>query len=166
MRKLTKRSLDEMAKTMLIINENEQYAFVGGGDGTRYNPYTEEEYNSFLGTSGFSGGYVLFNGCDNPSYLVPNSGSETNVVTYNPNSLTSTGVDSYDFMYRGGFDAGYEAGKSGAIWDDALVIVGSFLSGASAGSDFGDVDYNMIWYSQGLKDGYARGLEDRKYNNY
>lgn len=166
MKKLTKQSLDEMAKAMQMINKKEQHSFVGGGNGTRDNPYTEEEYNSFLGTSGFAGGYVIFNGCDNPSYIMPNSGSETNVVTYNPNSLSSTGVDSYDLMYKGGFDAGYQAGKSGILWDDVVVIVGSFVAAASAGTDFGDVDYNMIWYSQGLKDGYVRGLEDRKYNNY
>lgn len=57
MKKLTKQSLDEMAKPMQMINKMEQHSFVGGGNGTRDNPYTEE-YNSFLGTSGFAGGYA------------------------------------------------------------------------------------------------------------
>jgi hypothetical protein len=27
----------------------------------------------------------------------------------------------------------------------------------SAGSDFGDVNYDMIWFSQGIRDGISKG---------
>lgn len=37
MRKLTRKSLDELAKTLPIIEESFQMGYIGGGDGTMMN---------------------------------------------------------------------------------------------------------------------------------
>ena len=58
MKKLTKQSLDEMAKAMRMINKMEQHSFVGGGNGTKEDPYTFEEYNSLLDAGVWAGGFV------------------------------------------------------------------------------------------------------------
>lgn len=52
MKKLTRKSLDEMAATMPSIDETGQSSFVGGGTGTKEDPYTFEEYNSLLNAGG------------------------------------------------------------------------------------------------------------------
>lgn len=41
MKKLTRKSLNELAKTMPVIEESLQMSYVGGGNGTSANPYTK-----------------------------------------------------------------------------------------------------------------------------
>ncbi len=48
MRKLTRKSLDELAKTLPVIEESFQMSYVGGGDGTSANPYTVAEFDRIL----------------------------------------------------------------------------------------------------------------------
>jgi len=122
------------------------------GNGTSASPYTQAEYDSMVSSGTWNGGYV-----EDWGYTF----SDLTVSSYNPNSLPKTGVDSYDQMYRGGFDIGFKAGLSGSSWDDIGVSAWSVVSAASAGSDFGDVNYEMIWYSQGLRDGLAKGRAAR-----
>ena len=43
MKKLTRKSLNELAKTMPVIEESLQMSYVGGGNGTSANPYTQAE---------------------------------------------------------------------------------------------------------------------------
>lgn len=47
-----------MSLTMLTVNEQEYY--VGGGSGTKEDPYTDVEYFRMLDSGTWSGGYVLF----------------------------------------------------------------------------------------------------------
>ncbi|BAR49077.1 hypothetical protein TFKS16_1509 [Tannerella forsythia KS16] len=58
MKKLTRKSLDELAKTLPVIEEASQMHYVGGGDGTSANPYTQYEYNTMLNSNSWNGGYV------------------------------------------------------------------------------------------------------------
>lgn len=152
MKKLTRKSLDELAKTLLVIEEASQMHYVGGGDGSPNNPYTESQYHGLLSQNQWAGGFVQGYG-----YVL----GQATVTSYNPNNLPTTGVDSYDQMYRSGYDTGFKAGASSGITDDIAVGAWSMLSAASAGSDFGDVDYNMTWYSQGLRDGLSAGRKSR-----
>lgn len=80
-------------------------------------------------------------------------GPDNNVTTYDPNKLPKTGVDLYDMMYRSGFELGYEAGQSGSTWASVGAQAAAFLAAASAGSDFGNVNYEMIYFSQGVREG-------------
>ena len=57
-KKLTRKSLNELAIMMPILSEIQQKTFVGGGDGTYGNPYTWEEYSNFLTKGTWYGGYV------------------------------------------------------------------------------------------------------------
>ena len=56
MKKLTKKSLDELEKVMPVICESKQREFVGGGSGTNCDPYTYEEFESSCGS--LCAGYV------------------------------------------------------------------------------------------------------------
>lgn len=57
--KLTALSLEQLAKEMPVISEQEQQAYWGGGTGTKDDPYTYQEYSQMLDSGTWSGGYVL-----------------------------------------------------------------------------------------------------------
>ena len=69
MRKLTKASLSELAKSKDIISFREQRCYVGGGNGTRHAPYSIEEFNALIGNSSWNGGWVQDNEKDIPVYI-------------------------------------------------------------------------------------------------
>lgn len=48
MRKLTRKSLDELAKMLPVIEESFQMSYVGGGDGTSANLYTVAKFDRIL----------------------------------------------------------------------------------------------------------------------
>ncbi|MDR0891812.1 MAG: hypothetical protein LBN24_04280 [Mediterranea sp.] len=58
MKKITKSSLDELAKIMPIVSHEEECHILGGGDGTYDNPYTRAEFYALLWNQEWSGGYV------------------------------------------------------------------------------------------------------------
>ncbi|WP_420187411.1 hypothetical protein M1B74_01290 [Bacteroides pyogenes] len=62
MKKLTRKSLDELVKLMPEISESAQRNFIGGGDGTWNNPYTYDEFRDLVRTRVFEGGYVDMSG--------------------------------------------------------------------------------------------------------
>ena len=57
-RKLTRKSLDELALIMPVLSGDVQRRYVGGGDGSKENPFTEEEYDSMVNAGTWDGGYV------------------------------------------------------------------------------------------------------------
>ena len=59
MRKLTKASLSELAKSKEIISFLEQKSYVGGGTGEAGDPYTQEEFEDIVNTGNWTGGWVL-----------------------------------------------------------------------------------------------------------
>lgn len=150
MKKLTRKSLDELAKTLPVIEKSLQMSYLGGGDGTAANPYTEYEYECMVSSGTWKGGYV-------EGWGYTHSGIA--VTSYDPNNLSPTGVESYDTMYRAGFEIGFNAGLSESNWDDVLAISWSFATSAAGGTDIGDDTPEMTWYSKGIRDGLARGLE-------
>ena len=68
MKKLTKKNLSELAKTMPVIEESLQMSYVGGGNGTSANPYTKVEFDSMLSNDNWNGGYV-----EGMGYVAPNT---------------------------------------------------------------------------------------------
>lgn len=150
MKKLTRKSLDELAKTLPVIEKSLQMSYLGGGDGTAANPYTEYEYECMVSSGTWKGGYV-------EGWGYTHSGIA--VTSYDPNNLSPTGVESYDTMYRAGFEIGFNAGLSGSNWDDVLAISWSFVLSLTIGPDASSANYEMYWHTQGIKDGVARGLE-------
>lgn len=176
MRKLTRKSLDELAEVMPIISDFVQCTFIGGGDGTLNNPYTYMEHQNMIMSQSFEGGYVEIEGLT--SYFFPTgssssgsssgssdspSGSSGSPSGSNPNG--PSGNESYDQSYKSGFELGFNAGLSEGPWDDIAILSGSFISAAASGTEFGDVNYDMIWFSSGLKDGLKKGQEAKNSNN-
>ena len=58
MRKLTRMSLEELAMTLPVVENEIQASYVGGGNGTYEDPYTQKEYYSMLAIGSWQGGYV------------------------------------------------------------------------------------------------------------
>lgn len=58
MRKLTRKNLDELAKTLPVIEKSFQMIYVGGGDGTSVSPYTAVEFEGMFSSNNWNGGYV------------------------------------------------------------------------------------------------------------
>ena len=57
--KLTVLSLEQLAKEMPILSEQEQCSYWGGGTGTWEDPYSYEEYQKLVQSGSWSGGYVM-----------------------------------------------------------------------------------------------------------
>ncbi|GET47134.1 hypothetical protein [Capnocytophaga felis] len=57
-----KLALAELEKEMEILTKEEAEACKGGGDGTRSNPYTWEEFQKLIQCRCFEGGFVKING--------------------------------------------------------------------------------------------------------
>lgn len=56
--KLTALSLEQLAKQMPVLSEQEQQAYWGGGTGTKDDPYTYAEFFKMSNSGSFPGGYV------------------------------------------------------------------------------------------------------------
>ena len=56
---MTRKSLDELAKTLPVIKETSQMHYVGGGDGSPNNPYTAHEYVMMLINNKWEGDYEI-----------------------------------------------------------------------------------------------------------
>lgn len=59
-RKITRQSLDELQRSLTILPLDEQEYYVGGGSGTKEDPYTYEEYLQYWHSGTWTGGYVQF----------------------------------------------------------------------------------------------------------
>lgn len=97
MRKLTRKSLDELAKTLPVIEESFQMSYVGGGDGTSASPYTVAEFDSMCSSGNWNGGYVEGMGyVANDVYVYGNSTypgqTSQNYYTF-PDYVTSVSTD-------------------------------------------------------------------------
>lgn len=73
-RRITKQSLEELKTSLTMLTVGEQEYYVGGGSGTKEDPYTEVEYFRMLDSGTWSGGYVLF-GYDVETYARNASGN-------------------------------------------------------------------------------------------
>ena len=102
MKKLTKKNLSELAKTMPVIEESLQMSYVGGGNGTSANPYTKVEFDSMLSNDNWNGGYVEGMGYVAPNtYIYGNSvywGSESQDYYTFPDYVTSLSSDGLNQM--------------------------------------------------------------------
>ena len=106
MRKLTKASLSELAKSKEIISFLEQKSYVGGGSGTRHDPYSIEEYNSLVDNSNWNGGWVLKDQDSNPIYV---GGTQADTEeSYNGGTDFSGGT-----KYNGGTDGNGDVAYDG-----------------------------------------------------
>lgn len=58
-RKITRSSLEQLAKELPVLSEQEQRYYIGGGSGTEQDPYDYEEYRRMSVSGTWMGGYVL-----------------------------------------------------------------------------------------------------------
>ena len=152
MRKLTRRNLDELAKEMPVIGEIEQRIFVGGGDGSVYNPYTQFEYDCMLYSGSWNGGYV-----EGWGYV----GDDVTCTSTYPNHNPNLGDERYDNMYAGGYHTGFNEGYYAKDNISNTSNLGDFLLGIirdiSSTQGVSEGDYTLIYYDLGYNKGYAAG---------
>lgn len=118
MKKLTRKTLDEMAGTMPRISEIVQRSFIGGGTGTKEDPFTEQEFNSILASGSWLGGYVKDWGYVGMETTVTPSGS------YTPKG--GEFVTAGDLLYESNVD-----NKSG-FWGDVIEFATGIVRGTDA----------------------------------
>lgn len=147
MKKLTRNSLDELAQRMPVLSEELQRSFIGGGGGSKDDPYSQREYDAFILSGYFPGGYVDLGGIGSPYYLGAASGETTitNGKNPKPDHHRDAGGD-YSLMYQGGYEKGYAG-------EDPAGILSGILYLAT-----GEIELLYMYR------GYQRGKEDRERN--
>lgn len=70
--------------------------------------------------------------------------------------IGGTGNDSYDDLYLGGYQCGYDAALSDSKWDDLWAFIQSGM--AAIANTSGDND-GLNWYNNGIKQGYLDGCK-------
>ncbi|MBR6936193.1 MAG: hypothetical protein IKH63_01250 [Prevotella sp.] len=126
MKKITKESLNELAKKMPVLSEKAQATFVGGGDGTFSSPYTFEEYS----------------GLHSPTqvYYLDSEG----VLSYDLSDVIIMGV-SGSYLYDEGSGITITSGNvgvSGYIDNSSNNGSGNYFPwGSPFGEDYGDTSY-------------------------
>ena len=105
MRKLTKASLSELAESKEIISFREQKSYVGGGSGTRHDPYSIEEYNSLIDNRNWNGGWVLKDQDSNPIYV---GGTQANTEESDNGGTDFSGGTKYNGGTDGNGDVAYD----------------------------------------------------------
>ena len=107
MRKLTKASLSELAKSKEIISFLEQKSYVGGGTGESCGLYSYEEFIRQMESNQWQGGYVQ-------------GVSEINgQISYNGGSISYIGSD---FARYGGGSQTFEGYSGGSMYDGGSHI--------------------------------------------
>jgi hypothetical protein len=152
MKKLRRSDVEALRKELPVLDEEMQrriYGGCGNYGGDYWNGsdpyYTMAEYDALIGSGNWTGGYV-----EGMGYVA----KPTVVSPYYDSDLRQTGVASYDSQYKAGFELGYQLGLNGGFDNWMAAMGSSLLSGASAGSDFGDVNYDMVHFSDGIRDGF------------
>ena len=69
MKKLTRKSLDELALRMPVLSEEVQSTFIGGGDGSENNPFTLSAYKDLSRQFRFNSGWVDWDSCSDPELM-------------------------------------------------------------------------------------------------
>ncbi|WP_294080539.1 hypothetical protein [Proteiniphilum sp. UBA5384] len=66
--------LERLAREKQVLSEEEQRKFIGGGDGSQNNPYTQYEFNAMWSVGSWRGGYVGIYYYDSNGYVASSSG--------------------------------------------------------------------------------------------
>lgn len=101
MKKLTRASLAELAKTKNMISFRDQQRYVGGGIGTQEDPFTYTEFmNSFQGKN-WNGGWVQ--GIANTNHILSYCGGTVDPIYVSQNVGYKGGTGpQFEVMYDGG----------------------------------------------------------------
>lgn len=139
MRKLTRKSLEELAKTLPVIEDRFQKSYVGGGDGTSTSPYTAAEFDNMLSEGSWNGGYV-----DGMGYV----GNDTVCTNDNPSNAGGDGTSAnpytkaeFDSMLSNdNWNGGYVEGM-GYVANDTYIYGNSTYPGQTSQHYYTFPDY-------------------------
>lgn len=151
MKKITRLTLEEMAQVLPVLPEEETSQYIGGGDGSKASPYTLLEYQKLCIQGNWHGGYVSLGG--RPTFVSSDNLARRIVVS---------GIDGWDDRYTGGYVQGFDAALSPSPADDIAGYVNRIINSIAAGSDWGDVNYELLYHSDGIREGYLDGLKEKE----
>ena len=57
---------------------------------------------------------------------------------------------------------GFDAALSPSPADDIAGYVNRIINSIAAGSDWGDVNYELLYHSDGIREGYLDGLKEKE----
>jgi hypothetical protein len=126
MKKITKSSLDELAKIMPVLSYEEEFHILGGGTGTREDPYTVEEYERMVASGTWHGGFVGDWGYTTAEVTVTgNQRTVTGYTGYHVGVLPSMGTEILPTYGAGSYDyRNYTTIENGQIVINANVLHG------------------------------------------
>lgn len=152
MRKLTRKSLDELAQRMPVLSEEVQSSFIGGGIGTPTSPYTLEQYKN-MGTS-FTSGWVDFP--DSVTYLKTDYYSYFGISFFDNNTLPFGGLSGN--CYSG------NVWMSGSVYNYKGSCVFNCLDYLDNDIDGVETGYNWRYYSKRYLDSGGKVGNDGRVN--
>jgi hypothetical protein len=126
MKKLTRLSLDELAKVMPVLTENEQRLCIGGSGNYPY--YSYSEYESLLASAMWTGGYVEGQGYTLGEVTCSTSGTITNTFSSNSTNGYIPGnwgiavnytMNSYSVISNGIMNVGATMYNANGIYGDS-----------------------------------------------
>ncbi len=138
-RKITKESLDELARNLPIISEDECRSYIGGGDGSPDSPYTETEMDQMIESGSWQGGYVLIN--NRPQYMGPGvicSAPKSRMYNY---SQTASG---YVFAEHMGAVGGLYNVSGNIVVGQGQLTVSSILRRITTPPGLGDGEFSAV----------------------
>lgn len=136
-----------------------------GAHGSFNNPYTQSEYESFIASGCFPGGYVRFSKTDYPFYMDRNDKGETEIVGKFPYPIPLDDNNPNDIMYKAGFQAGFERGLHDDDAIDYTISGGMFVLGTSVPNELRGSDYDIqkSFWGAGFTQGYQKGRAVRNH---
>ncbi len=100
MKKLAKKNLDELAKIMPLVSQQEQGEILGGGTGTQEDPYSYSEFQTFSSSGNWNGGYVESIGYVEAGRYV-NQDDINKSIAENWNPITGAILDLFQYLELG-----------------------------------------------------------------
>jgi|GEM_PF-6902051 hypothetical protein len=158
--KRKKISLEELSFLLPLLDDAEQKMYVGGGDGSRWNPYTQKEYDMARSFRKWTGGWVI--GSDSKTHYIE---ADTDIKS------TPDGDGSIEHPYtanqfndwHGYWAGGYVQGMGFVAPDFGITAHRYYENGIYHTEQYGSYyDYNN-WYYTGYT--YYSDSEANRINN-
>ena len=156
MKKLTKLSLDQLAKELSPLKEQEQMSYYGGGDGSPSSPYSLEEWSRVSCTSAWNGGWVDVGGAAGVIYFGANIKATWNVAPYDT-YLNSLFADAYGKAFNAALTESSEDDHD--IYIQAHMAYDSSIHIHYISRKTNEVIYDYVLDQVSLYNGYTSGYE-------
>lgn len=159
MKKITRASLEELRRTMATISQEEQSYYLGGGNGTRLDPYTYDEYLQLQASGSWNGGFVrvspeFWAGGHSGSYE-DNKEEGVAYIIKDVNVVANGRILSEEFRFGSGYRARENNGIISPIFGANYLIVSGVMSVHA--QLVLDINYDPITVTSSIVEVYVDG---------